>query len=589
MNPRNYYTKRIEEVGTQLSELKKKAVLFSILRLSTFLATCALTYLLFGRIKLVIVIVILGVALFLYLVSKYSDIKLSIAYLKKLIEINTTELNVLNGDFSEIPDGKSFIYDDHHYNQDIDLFGQGSLFQLINRTETKRGEALLAFWLNENSVENIKKKQESNQELCDKVEFRQHFKATAAIVEGGNDSTPILKWLLNYKPYLPAFTAYLPIVFSTISLSLITAYLLGFIPGMYAVYWLILGMVIVGQFVKKTTALYNSATQAQDTLSQYGQLLNAIESESFKTELLRKQKQKIHEDQVTASKKLNALTKDINYLGNRNNIFLTPIINGFFLWDIIFGRRIESWICENAKNVKLWFEVIEHFDAQNSMATLAFNNPDYIYPNISEDESKTLIAEELGHPLLRKDKLVPNNVTINTRDFFIITGANMAGKSTFLRTVALNLVMANCGLPVWAKSYSYKPTKLISSMRTSDSLQNDESYFFSELKRLKFIVDEMKNDEYFIILDEILKGTNSKDKAEGSQKFVEKLVSSKSTGLIATHDLSLCELSKTLPEIQNHYFDAQIIEDELYFDYKMKDGICQNMNASFLLRKMEIV
>jgi DNA mismatch repair ATPase MutS len=259
------------------------------------------------------------------------------------------------------------------------------------------------------------------------------------------------------------------------------------------------------------------------------------------------------------------------------------------LWDIIFGRRIESWISENAKNVKLWFEVIEHFDAQNSMATLAFNNPDYIYPNISEDESKTLIAEELGHPLLRKDKLVPNNVTINTRDFFIITGANMAGKSTFLRTVALNLVMANCGLPVWAKSYSYKPTKLISSMRTSDSLQNDESYFFSELKRLKFIVDEMKNDEYFIILDEILKGTNSKDKAEGSQKFVEKLVSSKSTGLIATHDLSLCELSKTLPEIQNHYFDAQIIEDELYFDYKMKDGICQNMNASFLLRKMEIV
>jgi len=169
----------------------------------------------------------------------------------------------------------------------------------------------------------------------------------------------------------------------------------------------------------------------------------------------------------------------------------------------------------------------------------------------------------------------------------------MAGKSTFLRTVSLAVVMTNIGLPVCARSFEYSPIKLITSMRTSDSLTDDSSYFFSELKRLKFIVDEINpkasGENYFIILDEILKGTNSTDKAIGSKKFVQKLVTSNSTGIIATHDLSLCEIEKELSEVKNYYFDAEIINDELHFDYKLKDGVCKNMNASFLLKKMEIV
>ncbi len=165
----------------------------------------------------------------------------------------------------------------------------------------------------------------------------------------------------------------------------------------------------------------------------------------------------------------------------------------------------------------------------------------------------------------------------------------MAGKSTFLRTVSLSIVMANCGLPVCAESFKYSPIKLITSMRTTDSLTEDESYFYSELKRLKFIVDEIKTTDYFIILDEILKGTNSKDKAIGSKKFVEKLTKSKSTGIIATHDVSLCELENEFLDIKNYFFDAEILDEELHFDYTLKNGICKNMNASFLLGKMEIV
>ena len=175
--------------------------------------------------------------------------------------------------------------------------------------------------------------------------------------------------------------------------------------------------------------------------------------------------------------------------------------------------------------------------------------------------------------------------------FFIHTKVHLlsTGKSTFLRTIGLSILMANCGLPVCAKEFLYKPIPLISSMRTNDSLSKEESYFFSELKRLKFIVDELENKSYFIILDEILKGTNSQDKALGSRKFLSRLAQSGSTGLIATHDLSICSLSGSVENITNFYFDAEIINDELHFDYKIKPGICQNMNASFLLKKMKIV
>ena len=200
-----------------------------------------------------------------------------------------------------------------------------------------------------------------------------------------------------------------------------------------------------------------------------------------------------------------------------------------------------------------------------------------------------LKSKNAGHPLLDPAKSVLNDITIDGGQFFIITGANMAGKSTFLRTVSLQIMMANVGLPVCAESVSYSPIKLITSMRTTDSLTDDESYFFSELKRLRYIVDEIQTDRYFIVLDEILKGTNSTDKALGSKKFVERLVKSKSTGIIATHDLSLCEVANEYDAVKNHYFDAEIIDNELHFDYTFKDGICQNMNASFLLKKMGII
>jgi DNA mismatch repair ATPase MutS len=318
-------------------------------------------------------------------------------------------------------------------------------------------------------------------------------------------------------------------------------------------------------------------------------LLERIETEEFKSQLLLDQQQKIESEGLKASQIFTKFSKALDALDNRNNLISAIFGNGLLLSDIRQTYHVEQWIAKYGHKVEDWFEVVTFFDAYNSFGNYAFNHQRFTYPLIT-DEPVTILAENLGHPLLNADKRIDSDLELREEQFFIVTGANMAGKSTFLRTVALHIVMANVGLPVCAKQSKYKPIKLITSMRTTDSLTDDSSYFFSELTRLKFIVDSVEKDtSYFIILDEILKGTNSTDKAIGSRKFVEKLVKLNATGIIATHDLSLTEIEAELEAIKNYYFDAEIINDELFFDYKLKQGVCQNMNASFLLKKMEIV
>ena len=588
MQVSKYYTENIQKGKTELTRLKKVLFQFSMLRLIIFLTVIGLSYVFRSSMGAVALIIAFGITLFLLFVSKFTDAKNQREYFKRYVKINQIELNVLQGDLSELKTGKQFIFDDHYYNQDIDLFDEGSLFQHICRSETTNGEQMLADWLNSNDIEEIENKQTIVQELTKKADWRQNYQIIASLVEKEKQSQGMLAWIKSYQTFVPSLFRILPYVFSVLSIGLITIYFLDLLPGKYLLFWFLLGLLITGKYVKKVTALFNSASTMQETFGQYARLLEAIETESFSCESLKEQQRKIQTEGVKASSLLRNYTKAIDLLSQRNNLLLAFPFNGFFLWDLMASYRVEKWLVDFRETVEHWFEVVEFFDALNSMGNYAYNNPEYIYPEISKDSS-ALIATKLGHPLLRKDKLVANDISIIDEEFFIITGANMAGKSTFLRTVALNIVMANCGLPVSANKFTYKPIKLISSMRTSDSLQNDESYFFSELKRLKFIVDKIKSDDYFIILDEILKGTNSKDKAEGSKKFVEKLVSSKSTGIIATHDLSLCVLADELSEVKNHYFDAEIIDNELFFDYTFKKGICQNMNASFLLKKMEIV
>ncbi|MGK0458553.1 MAG: DNA mismatch repair ATPase MutS [Polaribacter sp.] len=362
----------------------------------------------------------------------------------------------------------------------------------------------------------------------------------------------------------------------------------GIISFTYVVIWFFIGLFITGRFVKKTDNLYTETGKVRDIFRQYHQLLNEIENTEFNSKILKEKQQVIASEDKKAGTIFKEFVRILDAFDQRNNIVIAVFGNGLFLYEVYNVYRVEKWIFKYKHTVNKWFEVVAFFDAENSLANFYFNHPKFVFPEITSEKG-TMQGVNLGHPLLKVDKRIDNDFGIKKEEFFIITGANMAGKSTFLRTVSLAIVMANTGLPVCATSFKYAPIKLITSMRTSDSLSEEASYFYSELKRLKFIVDQINQEDYFIILDEILKGTNSKDKAMGSKKFIEKLSKSKSTGIIATHDVSLCELENEFSAIKNYYFDAEIIANELYFDYTLTAGVCKNMNASFLLEKMEII
>lgn len=587
-NPHEFYDQQVHLNKNNLSRMKKRLLAFGMVRLLLFLLIVLLVYLFRSQTNVALLISFAGLALFLFLVARNTDLKKQKHFTEELIHLNELELKSLNKEKVDVPSGKEYVEDNHHYNQDIDLFGEGSIFQYINRTKTTNGEKYLAETLNSNHIQSIAEKQAAIQELSQQPLWRQTFQTTAALIQSKIENTVLLKWLDNYQLTIPKPFGYLPLLFTATSVLLAILYGVGYVKGALLLVWFFAGLGISAIYFGRVNKLYQSAGKMTETFSQYAKLLQKIEQMEFEAGWLVAQKNKIKTNEKKASQILTQLSKELNSLDQRNNILFALVGNGFLLWDLRYAFRIEKWMKNYRKTVSNWFQAIEFFDTYNSLANYAFNHPQHIYPTNSE-ATTTIEATNLGHPLLNKEKRVTNNVLINQHDFLIITGANMAGKSTFLRTVALNLVLANVGLPVCASSFSYTPIKLISSMRTTDSLQNDESYFFSELKRLKFIIDELKKDTYFIILDEILKGTNSKDKEEGSKKFVKKLIGTHSTGMIATHDLSLCQLAETNQQIKNHYFDAEIVNDELYFDYRFKDGVCKNMNASFLLRKMEIV
>ncbi|EDM45135.1 DNA mismatch repair protein mutS [unidentified eubacterium SCB49] len=587
-NPTTFYKSQIEQHQVTLTKIKGQLIQSSVLRLSVFLAIAAAIYFFFGNTPAVLISVVVGIAAFLFLVSRHTNLQYKRDYLQQLIAINEIEIEVQNRNFSMLPSGKGYKDGLHEFGEDIDLFGEGSFFQYLNRTTLQNGSDYLATLFKENNIDRVEQKQEAIQELSKLPEWRQQFSAVAALVETETSATQATTWLSSHKSFVPKLFKIVPLIFTILSLALISVYIAGFIHGGIVVGWFLLGLGISGKYLGKISSLAAQTSKIQSTFQQYHKLISLIETQDFKSDLLQEYKSQIITDSEKASGVLHQFSRLLNRLDQRNNMLIGVVSNGFFLRDLNVCYDIEQWIAAHQEKVGHWFQVIHFFDAYNSLANYSFNHQDHSFPEIQK-EGSLLQATAAAHPLLDPATAIKNDIHISEEEFFIITGANMAGKSTFLRTVALQIVMANMGLPTNAKKSSYTPIKLITSMRTTDSLQDDASYFYSELTRLKYIVDAIKEDRYFIILDEILKGTNSTDKANGSKKFIQKLVRSKSTGIIATHDLSLCTTADEFDEVKNFYFDAQIIDDELYFDYTFKNGICQNMNASFLLKKMGIV
>ena len=330
-------------------------------------------------------------------------------------------------------------------------------------------------------------------------------------------------------------------------------------------------------------------SKTSEMLNKYAYLLKKIESLVEASVRLAELKQNLVKGDLSASRSLKSLSSILTALDNRMNFVSWTLFNGLVLWDILQMRRLENWQSLHKDEIGKWFETIAEIDTLICFANFNYNHPDAHFPEIFTTENQ-IIAENLGHPLIIRDVRVNNPLEIRHRQFLIITGANMAGKSTYLRTVGINLILGMCGAPVCATKFSFKPMEIYTSIRTSDSLQKNESYFYSELKRLKTIIDELKTGkELFIILDEILKGTNSKDKHAGSEALLKQFISYNASGIVATHDVALGILQESFPDhILNRCFEVDIDGDRLTFDYKLKDGVSKNMNATLLMREMGI-
>lgn len=350
----------------------------------------------------------------------------------------------------------------------------------------------------------------------------------------------------------------------------------------------LLSLVLPGAFIAFKLAshakLFQNVLKILSDVEEFESMVALIRNKSFESSPI---KDLIHEANLEKSELgIAELRKIVGAIESRNNVIVSVVLNLLLMWDFQCAKRLEKWKKEYAGDLYNWLELAITFESYASFALYVFGNSTYKYATIWENEEVEMID---ARHILMDENAVPNTFEIeNDERFMIITGANMAGKSTFLRMVGTNMLLAMRGLPVPVESMSFRSTRIFTSMLSADSLGENESYFYNELRRLRQMTDKLEDGEaLFVILDEILKGTNSVDKAEGSRKFIEKLLQLPVKGIIATHDLSLCNLGIVYPErVKNMKFEVGFKEDDLDFQYRLESGICENMNASFLLNKM---
>ncbi len=595
MNPENHYTERLSLTKGQLQQVKKQIFRISMLRLTLFIAGVAGIYFFFSQTPLLIVCICLTFLPLFILVKIHNRFFIRKEWLETQARIIQEELQALSGDYSSFEDGKEYVNPEHPYSFDLDIFGRRSLFQSINRTCTFFGKARLAKWLQNHLHEktSIEKRQEMVREISEHTLFREQFRVAGLVHHGqSSDGEKIQAWSQSPAQYLhagwvKAFIWGVPVINS---LLLITS-LIGWTS--FSCLGLSFGIFLVLSFgiIKRATYIQETYGKQLKSLNGYARLIALAKAEDWKSAGMLELMERFNLNGQSPVQALQQLSKELDRLDLRNNQFLYVLLEGSIFFQLQEIVRIERWKVRYGQYISEWLETVGELDALCSLGTFAYNHPQYTYPELTE-KPFCFLATQMGHPLMPVSQCVKNDATIPSRPFFlIITGANMAGKSTYLRTIGVNYLLACVGAPVCCERLKLHPNQLITSLRTSDSLSDNESYFFAELKRLKRIIDLLnQGQQLFIILDEILKGTNSMDKQKGSFDLIRQFMQLKANGIIATHDLLLGSLIKQFPEeIRNYCFEADIKDNELTFSYKLREGVAQNMNACFLMKKMGII
>ncbi len=587
------YSNIKEKYLLKIKKLKNKSLLFSWLRLFTFIAIIVFPILLWDiSVELSIAILIVTIVVFALLIKKSINIKNIITKQKFIVEFADNELKATNGDWSVFYNGKEFINPHDDYSHDLDIFGERSFFQYINRTCTLEGQNELAALLNNPflNTEKIVNRQQTLKELSENLDFRINFYSEGKVCDESSEDIKRINNIKNYKPFalnnkvIKFLTIFMPALFFITLITLFFGYFSA-LPGII----FIVNLIIIGNKLKEVNKVNTYFTSLNNILNKYSELTKLVCNQKFDSKELSNIKNDMLDKNYSAPLVIKQLSKLMGNFDQRNGILAGVLLNGILLWDLQYTLKIEKWLSKYSSKLNNWIFSIHQIDMMNSMAGYVYNHPDFVFPEINKE--KVYQAKMIGHPLLDSKKRICSDFNFNKSKFILITGANMSGKSTFLRTIGLNMVLARCGMTVCAKELSFTPMRLITNMRTADSLMDNESYFFAELKRLLYIIEQLKQgEEIFIILDEILKGTNSNDKAYGSRELIKHLLKLKANGMIATHDLELGNLENEYNGIiRNMCFEVENKNDELIFDYKLREGLTQNHNATFLMRKMGII
>ena len=590
------FTQNVERYGTSAEKASRQFNQLSTVRILTFLiALVGLVYLANARsdggFLLLLLISVIGFPL---LIRYHNRFRARKDHLITLKTINEHELKRLAFELADFDQGKNFQEPTHPYSGDLDVFGEHSLFQLVNRSTTQPGKATLAQWLLHPAEKSeVEERQRAVQELTQRTDWRQAFQAYGPVpqkLEQEGSLTTLLTWMQD-PPALPRRALYAALCYG-LALLAIASIILYFAIGLSG-YAVILVLAING-IVLWTTAevaadTHRKTTQSVAVLHAYQQMLVSVEQQSFTADRLLHIRAQLSHNGITASREINQLRYILDNFDARGNMFY-HILNVVFMLDVFWLLRADRWKAQLRGDVTQWFEGVSEVEALSSIASFSFAHPAFTFPTIT-DQKFRLVAQGMGHCLIPPQQRVANDFTMEDRGTItIITGSNMSGKSTFLRTVGVNMVLALAGAPVCANAFEVSVMQVFTSMRTQDSLEENVSSFYAELRRLRQLLDMLKAPErpVLFMLDEILKGTNSQDRHHGAASLIKQLSKLEATGFVSTHDLELGKLEETLPHVTNYNFTSTIEHDDIYFDYKLHEGVCKSFNASKLMAKMGI-
>ncbi|MDT3404817.1 MutS-related protein [Mucilaginibacter terrae] len=592
------YQHNIEHSISKIQYFKNRVNLFSVMRLIVFALLLVLIY---WAVKLdnftlfAIGAVVVGIT-FNWLVIRQARFEKQREYFENFKAINHNELDSISHYANIYHNGNEFNNDKHYYTSDLDIFGAASLYQLINRAATPAGRQKLAGWLQAPANKStILSRQQAVREIAAKNEWKLKVQAQLLFAQKQKDDE--LQQLFRYlhKPVNMPGEAWLSKYVLVVPWVMIAA----IIGAIYypEVKYIAIGVGLLNFFI---TGINNKHTEQTDliagkignTLNNYSDVFDTVEKEqwsaAYNSSLADGIKRTGGTSIAVITRQLSGL---INSLNNRNNILIGFLLNVVLVWNVRYVIAIEKWKRANHESIEGAFDVLADFEALISLTSLSINYPQWCVPQIAEGAGYTLTAKNLSHPLIKESIRVANNYELNnTRKIDIITGSNMAGKSTFLRTLGINTVLALAGAPVCADAMQVSVVQLFSYMRIKDSLNESTSTFKAELDRLQMLLEAVKlQPNILFLIDEMLRGTNSVDKYLGSKAVIEKLISQQGVGLVATHDLQLAQLETDYPHyVRNYYFDIQVQDGEMLFDYKLKPGECKTFNASLLLERIGI-